>query len=116
MRKQRKVGTLVDNEYFKLKEMMNSCPNVNAGRRAHAIILSSKGYSLDELSDIFDVDRDTISIWLTRWEENGITGLYDEQRPGRPPIASPEERSKVKEIILENPRSLKTILDEVKKN
>ena len=33
-------------------------------QRAHAVLLSAKGFTLEQLADIFSVDRDTVSGWL----------------------------------------------------
>ncbi len=52
--------------------------------RAHAILLSSKKYSIDAIADIYDVHRDTVSRWINNWEEKGIEGLEDRPKPGRP--------------------------------
>lgn len=49
------------------------------------LLLSSKGYPIAKLQDIFEVDRDTISIWLDRFERQGIVGLEDMPRSGRTP-------------------------------
>ena len=67
-----------------LKQIMQAHPSFRTRSRAHAVLLSEKRYSVDQLADIFDVDRDTISTWLTRWEEGGAGGLDDDPRPGRP--------------------------------
>jgi transposase len=116
LREQRTLEPLKDIEYSTLKEMMRYHPTPNLRQRSHAVLLSAKGYFIDELSDIFEVDRDTISSWLTRWQTKGLWGLYDEQKSGRPPIVNNKGTSDIKKIVLENPRSLKTVLAEVKKN
>ncbi len=67
-----------------LNEVMKSSTNFKERQRAHAILLSTKKYRIEDLSDIFEVDRDTVSEWLTRWEEHGINGLKDAPRSGRP--------------------------------
>jgi len=36
------------------------------------------------LADIFAVDRDTASAWLTAWDSVGLMGLRDRAHPGRP--------------------------------
>jgi len=36
-------------------------------------LLSAKGYSINQLADIFDVRRDTIMHWLDRWDEDAPT-------------------------------------------
>lgn len=70
----------------KLKALRHSGGTYRERERAHAIILSHKGYSINQLADIFEVDRDSISSWFNRWEESGIEGLSDNHRSGRPPI------------------------------
>ena len=69
-----------------LLELVKSAENHRTRQRAHAIILSHKKYSVEELSDIFEVHRDTISRWLDSYEECGISGLFDAPKPGRPKV------------------------------
>jgi len=66
--------------------------------RAHAILLSAKNYSIDDLSVIFDVHRDTVSRWIDVWGEKGIKGLYDAPKPGRPRIHKKEKETKVRPV------------------
>ena len=67
-----------------LFDLMRTSKSYKVRKRAHAILLSSKKYKIDQLASIFDVDRDTIADWLGRWEANGVLGLQDAARPGRP--------------------------------
>lgn len=67
-----------------LNELMRSSSSFKVRKRAHAILLSNKKYKIDTLAHIFDVDRDTISDWIKRWEEKGVKGLKDKPRSGRP--------------------------------
>lgn len=53
--------------------------------RAQALLMSDKGYKIAQIADCFDLDRDTVSSWFTRWEDEGIQGLSDHPRSGRPP-------------------------------
>jgi transposase len=63
-------------------------------RRCHAIYLMySQGKSLNEIVSLFNVDRDTASRWLNRYESEGIGGLKDRPIPGRP-LESEEEVAK----------------------
>lgn len=50
--------------------------------RAHALLLSNKGYEVKELSKIFDVRQATILDWFTKWEKN--RKLSDSKKSGRP--------------------------------
>ena len=71
--------------------------------RAHAILLSAKGYKVNTLADIFDVDRDTISRWIDAWQASHLEGLTDQPHPGRPPILSSQDREKLSAIALREP-------------
>ena len=63
---------------------MRSSSKHRSRQRAHAIILSSRNYPIELLSEIFDVHRDTVSRWIDVWEEKRIHGLTDAPKPGRP--------------------------------
>lgn len=67
-----------------LKDLMKNSSSFKVRKRAHAILLSNKQFKIDELANIFDADRDTISEWLKRWEDKGAAGLKDAPRSGRP--------------------------------
>jgi transposase len=60
------------------------------------------------LWSILDVRRDAISEWITRWEEEGLIGLYDRPRPGRPSIYTETEVELLKTLVDEDPRQIKT--------
>ncbi len=44
--------------------------------------------------------------WVKRFNEQGIAGLVDEERPGRPPTHNQETRSALLDLALQKPRSL----------
>lgn len=67
-----------------LKERMLQSKDYREISRCRAMMLSHKGYTINDLSDIFDVDRDTITNWFDRYESEGISGLKDMSRSGRP--------------------------------
>lgn len=72
-------------EAITLKECMLGSQDARQINRCHALLLSHKGYTINQLADIFDVDRDTISNWFERWQSKGLEGLSDAVRSGRPP-------------------------------
>jgi transposase len=78
----------------RLRLLMHQSPNARVRHRAHAVLLSSKRYPINEIADIFEVDRDTVSRWLSTWDERRdegrFEGLSDEARPGRPRTLNPE--------------------------
>src|SRR5215470_20007573 len=75
--------------------------------RAHAILLSERHYSIDQIADIYQVDRDRVSLWLDWWEHYQFDGLDDGPRSGRPPKLTEQEQQQAVELALKDPRSLK---------
>lgn len=53
--------------------------------RAQMVVLSGRGYSVPEISRIHDCGMDVVRTWLHRYEQQGVEGLQDEPRSGRPP-------------------------------
>ncbi len=81
--------------------------------RCHCILLSERGYAIKEIADIFQVNRDTVTSWIDRWEKSGIDGLADMPRSGRPPILTEEERQTVFELIKEYPLSIRRVISKL---
>lgn len=90
-----------------LRRILHDDHSAARRERAHAVLVSNKGFSLDDLARIFDRDRDTISSWLTRWEERAYDGLSDEPRSGRPPKTSAKEDKQILRIVKKMPHNLR---------
>src|SRR3954451_6311607 len=54
-------------------------------QRAHMVLLSARGYTVEQIAEIFGVGEDVVRKWLRRYERQGALGLDDRPRPGRPP-------------------------------
>ena len=79
-------------------------------QRAHAVLLSAKGYTLDQIADVLDVDRDAVSRPLDRWEEGGVAALEEGPRPGRPSKVDAALEAEVFATAREQPASLRRAL------
>jgi transposase len=101
------IKPLSEVEKQTLEEAHRNHPQFRARHRAQALLLNARGYSIVQLQRIFEVGRDTVSGWLDRWEFDGIVGLSDEVRSGRPPIFTLEEQDKFKTLVDKNPHQLK---------
>ena len=53
--------------------------------RAHMILLSDRGFTVPQIAVIHACGQDVVRTWLHRYEQEGIAGLEDEPRSGRPP-------------------------------
>jgi transposase len=52
--------------------------------RAHMVLLSDRGFTVSQIAAIHDCGEDVVRIWLHRYEREGVTGLEDDPRSGRP--------------------------------
>jgi transposase len=83
--------------------------------RAHAVLLSDQRYKLDDLARIFNRDRDTVSTWLTNWEEYAFDGLNDEERSGRPRKTTAKEDRHILRTVEKHPQQVRVAQAELQK-
>ena len=57
--------------------------------RAKAILLAAEGLSNAEVADRLGVSRPSVSEWRKRFFDQGLDGLEERSRPGRPGAFSP---------------------------
>lgn len=107
------VKPLTTAQRQQLKEIMQSSAPQRKRMRAHAILLSERRYSIDQISDIYQVDRDRVSLWLEWWEHCQFDGLEDAPRSGRPPKLTEQEQKQAVELARKAPRSLKQGLQQI---
>ena len=81
--------------------------------RAHAILLSHGGKQIREIAEIFQVDRNTVSAWLDRWDAQGIEGLADKPHTGAPPRLDESEQKRALELLAESPQRLDLVLIQI---
>ncbi len=103
------VFSLSEDQTQSLESLMKSSPFWRVRMRAHFILLSSREFSIDEIADIYNVHRNSVSPWIDAWNESGIDGLEDLPRSGRPPDLTESEKEIALQLIKEEPRSLKTV-------
>ena len=63
-------------------------------RRAQALLGHHRGQSLNQLAAFFAVRYATVHGWLTAWHTDGLAGLREGARPGRPPKLPPAAKKK----------------------
>ena len=109
------VEELTDEQKSQLQAIMKSNASQRQRMRAHAVLLSSRRFSIDQIAAVYEVDRDRVSQWLEWWKEFEFEGLADEARGGRPPKLSSEEQAQALQIVGEEPRSTRRAVAEIAK-
>jgi transposase len=82
--------------------------------RCHCLLLSSQGYQVKELAQIFRVSDISIYSWFKRWEEGGICGLRDRPGRGRRAILQAKDLTQIKQTVQENAQQLKIAREKLK--
>lgn len=102
----KRIRPLSDVECETLRAAWRDGPNRRVRQRAQAVYLAHRGYSRVALSALFEVGVDTISAWWDGWEQNGLRGLYDELRSGRPTIYTAQEERQLCRWVEAEPRQI----------
>src|SRR2546427_6491514 len=100
------VNPLTSAQRDQLGEIMKSSAPQRKRMRAHAILLSERRYSIDQIADIYQVDRDRVSQWLDWWEGDQFDGLDYYPRSGRPPKLTENEQKQTGTNALPKPPAL----------
>ena len=79
-------------------------------QRAQCLLLSYQGYTIKELSHIFQVNRITIYHWFNGGESRRLAGLYDRAGKGRKPIFHQEQREQIRQWIKLYPKNLNKVI------
>lgn len=76
---------LRDGDEEELRRLVRSS-SVRAGlaQRARIVLLASEGVGNTQIAQRVGVARQSVLSWRARYEAEGIQGLYDRDRPGRP--------------------------------
>jgi len=102
----KQIKALSPEEEVTLTDAYRNHPTFRVRQRAHALLLNRRGYSMTQLKALFEVQHETISRWLKRWDFEGIVGLLDDDRSGRPTLLDESDVELLKKEIGENPHQL----------
>jgi transposase len=74
--------------------------------RAQMIWQASQGFSVPAIARELGLHPQTVRDWLKRFNTNGVEGLHDLPRGGRPATYSPEQVAEVIATALTDPKTL----------
>jgi hypothetical protein len=74
------VKPLTEEARERLKEILKFHALHEKRMRAHAILLSDQRHSIDQIADIYQVDRRLVSDWLASWNDRQFEGLGDDPK------------------------------------
>lgn len=103
------VAPLTDSEQQMLSSAYHRSEKRALRHRAHAILLSHQGHTINQISQILEVRRDAVSRWLTQWEASGLDGLIDKPHSGRMPVLDESDHQRLQELVAEQPHQIRSL-------
>ena len=73
------------------------------GHRLHGVLLVARGLSCREVAGLLEDAPRTVAYWVRRFEEDGLPGLAEGERPGRPRRLSKEQLEEVGQALGQSP-------------
>jgi len=67
--------------------------------RLHAILLVAQGMSCRKVAGLLGDSARIVQYWVRRFEEEGLSGLVDDERPGRPRRLNEEQLDRIAQVL-----------------
>lgn len=107
MRKPLRMRPLTAEEERVIKKLAHArTVSARLVERAQIIELAAQGQTIPQIIHQLALSEPTVRKWWKRFESMGISGLEDSERVGAPPHFSAEQKAKVLEVALTDPKSL----------
>ena len=72
--------------------------------RLHAMLLVAQGMSCRKVAELLGDSARIVQYWVRRFEEKGLSGLVDADRPGRPRQLKQEQLESIAQALRDSPR------------
>lgn len=89
-----------------IKDEISRRPEGRYFHRLHVVLYVLQGTSTYKASSFYGDSPRTIQYWIHRLLSQGLAGLWDKERPGRPSQLSQSDHKKLRKEICRSPREL----------
>ena len=89
-----------------LLRMAERVPGAWIGLRIAALLLMLEGWKSTQIAKLFGLTRWSVVKWVRRINVQGVEGVREVQRSGRPPRLGTEVQKALDEVLQKSPRSL----------
>src|SRR6267154_527174 len=102
-----RLRELTEEEHSTLKQLLHA-RKVPVGKlkRSQIVWMANQGKRTPEIAKQLKVSESMVRKWLKRFREQGLAGLEEAPRSGRPATYQPEVVSEIIQTALSNPRKL----------
>jgi transposase len=101
-----RVHTLSDKEIQQLEQLYRDTKDADVRTRCGMILLSNEGLSPPEIARRVRFSRETVVRFIKRYNQEGLAGLADKPRSGRPPRVTADYVTQLLAAIEQAPRTL----------
>jgi len=98
--------TLTTESLSEIEKAIRNHEDLRVRERATIIRLLHLGYKPQEIGDLFSMQPSKVYYWHQRWRSEGLTGLADKPRSGRPKAAGEAYRHLLAQVIKQDPQEL----------
>lgn len=98
--------TLSSDELLTIEQAIKNHPDLRLRERARIIRLLHQGRQHQEVADLLAISIGQVYYWHKRWRQEGVDGLSDKQRPGRPSIGTEQVRAEIEKLLETDPQEL----------
>lgn len=74
--------------------------------RLHAVLLVAKGMTCPKVAEVLGDSERTVRFWIKRYLQEGLQGLVENERPGRPRRITPEQMGRLGVALRGTPREV----------
>ena len=74
--------------------------------RLHGVLLVAQGLTCPEVAGLLGDAPRSVEYWVRRFEEEGLAGLQEGERSGRPSRLSPRQLAEVDAVLRKSPRAV----------
>ncbi len=89
-----------------LLKMAEKVPGAWIGLRIAAVLLLLEGWKSTQVARLLGLTRWSVVKWIRRINTQGVEGVNEVHRPGRPPRVGADIQQALEEALQKNPRSL----------
>ncbi len=93
-------------EVTQLRELYHTTKDVRVRTRSQMILLAFDGLSAPKIAKIADLDPESVRRCMLSYRNEGIAGLYDKPRTGRPRRVTTEYLQQAIDLLRRRPRSM----------
>jgi len=87
-----------------LQDEIRRTEHARYDHRLHAVLMVAQGLSARRTAQLLGDSPRAVEYWVNRFNSEGLAGLAETPRPGRPPRLSREQLDRVAEVLRESPR------------